>query len=222
MKSMDLRPVSIPIQTLRRLPYYLNYLKGLKEGDRQTISATIIAEELDLNQVQVRKDLAHVCKKGKPKIGYLVKELIYDIENQLGYYNTNSAALIGVGNLGRALLSYNGFDNYGLTIAAAFDVDRSIIGREIDGKMVFPLEKLENMCKRLGIHMGIITVPANAAQEVCDLLIQSGVLAIWNFAPVRLTVSEGVLIQNENMAGSLASLSKHLSDRLAQADQPIS
>jgi len=202
-------------QTLQRLPFYLGYLKNLDKDKVENISATTIAEALNLNQVQVRKDLASVCSLGRPKVGYATQELIYEIEHFLGYDNAESAVIVGAGKLGKALLSYRGFEEYGLNIVAAFDMDERVVGTEESGKNIFPMNKLKNLCERMKIHIGIITVPAEYAQEVCDALVESGILAIWNFAPVHLTVPEHILVQNENMASSLAVLSKHLSQKFS-------
>ncbi len=204
---------SISKQTLRRLPVYLHYLKSLPEHPCN-ISATAIAQGLGLNDVQVRKDLAAVSCGGRPKVGYVCEELIADIECFLGFDDADSAVIVGAGNLGRALLSYGGFEKYRLNILAAFDVDDAMIGRTYAGKRILPLERLGNLCGRLNVGIGIITVPAQAAQEVCDILVASGVGAIWNFAPTHLRVPSHVLVQNENMAASLAVLSKHLSVKL--------
>ncbi len=202
-------------QTLRRLPMYLSFLKSLP-AEPANVSATFIAQQLGLHQVQVRKDLASVSSGGRPKTGYIAKELIADIERFLGYDDAASAVLVGVGHLGRALLSYEGFHGYGLNIVAAFDADRRLVDTKIAGKTVFSMERLPDLCDRLKAHIGIITVPAEAAQAVCDRLVESGVLAIWNFAPVHLTVPAHILVQNENMAASLAVLSNHLRERLEE------
>jgi len=209
---------SIPRQVLQRLPNYLSYLKGLSKEGPANISATTIANGLGLNQVQVRKDLAMVCSGGRPKIGYITEDLIAQIEHFLGYDDVRSAVLIGVGHLGRALLSYRGFEQYGLEIVAAFDTDEDLIDTEVSGKRIFPLSKLKDLRKRLGVHIGILAVPEDCAQGVCDLLIESGILAVWNFAPVHLKGNKDVLIQNENMAASLAVLSTRLAERLADED----
>ena len=203
-------------ETLKRLPLYWNYLKSLKGAEPGHISATHIASALDLYDVQVRKDLACVSSKGKPKIGYETKELIHDIEQFLGYDNQDYAALVGVGNLGRALMSYSGFQDYGLDICAAFDADEHIVGTQINGKEIQPVDKLRSVCREKKVRIGIITVPTEKAQTVCDELIAGGALAIWNFAPVNLKVPEGILVHNENMAVSLALLSKHLSEKLEE------
>jgi redox-sensing transcriptional repressor len=203
-------------ETLKRLPLYWNYLKSLKGDPPGHISATNIATALDLYDVQVRKDLACVSSKGKPKIGYDTQELILDIEQFLGYSNQDSAALVGVGNMGRALLSYGGFRDYGLDICVAFDADPSIVGSRVNGKEIQPVSRLRQVCQEKQVRIGIITVPADQAQKVCRELIEGGALAIWNFAPVNLKVPEGILVHNENMAVSLALLSKHLSEKLEE------
>ena len=208
-------------QTLQRLPFYLGYLKTLDKVTIETVSATTIAEALNLNQVQVRKDLASVCSLGRPKVGYVTQELICEIEHFLGYDNAESAVIVGAGKLGKALLGYRGFEEYGLNIVAAFDTDEHIIDSDENGKKIFPMSKLKNLCGRMKIHIGIITVPAEYAQSVCDSLVDSGILAIWNFAPVHLTVPEHILVQNENMASSLAVLSKHLSQKFSEEAQKI-
>lgn len=174
------------------------------------MSAKTIATALSLGEIQVRKDLAAVSDKGRPKIGYDTSELISDIEDRLGCTNSNDAVLIGAGKLGRALLSYKGFAEYGLNIVSAFDSDKSRCGTDENGKTVLPMEKLTDFCKRLNIRIGIITVPGSCAQEICDKLVSCGIKAIWNFAPVHLNAPEGVLVKNENMAASLALLSRHL------------
>lgn len=194
---------------LKRLPVYLSYLKSLPDGTTPYISATALANALGMGEVQVRKDLAMVSDGGRPKIGYLREGLMEDISQFLGYDNTTDAILVGAGKLGQALLGYSGFDAYGLNILAAFDVN-PVADKTDEGKPIFPMEELESFCRANQILMGIITVPATQAQQVCDKLIACGIKAIWTFAPVHLDVPENILVQNENMATSLAVLSMHL------------
>ena len=203
---------NISKQTLQRLPLYLSYIKALPADAPKNISATMIAEALQLNDVQVRKDLASVSSSGKPKVGYNVKDLVAELESFLGYDNVDDAIIVGAGSLGKALLNYSGFKAYGLNVLAAFDLCEEPV--EFQGKTIFPIDQLESVCRRMNIHIGIITVPAASAQEICDSLVKSGVRAIWNFAPVHLVVPEGILVQNENMASSLALLSNHLREQL--------
>lgn len=203
---------NISKHTLQRLPMYLSYIKGLPEDAPKNISATTIAEALQLNDVQVRKDLASVSSSGKPKVGYNVKDLIAELEAFLGYNDIDNAVIVGAGSLGKALLNYSGFKAYGLNIIAAFDLCEE--PTEFQGKTIFPIAQLESFCRKVNIHIGIITVPASSAQEICDLLVNSGIRAIWNFAPVHLVVPDGILVQNENMASSLALLSNHLREQM--------
>jgi len=181
------------------------------------VSAPVVAEMLKLNEVQVRKDFAAVSTSGgRAKIGFDVAELLDSIEHTLGYRNMDDAVLVGAGSLGHALASFRGFEEYGLRIVAAFDVDEKIIGTTVGNATVYPLDQLTMFCEENDINIGIITVPVEHAQSVCDLLVEGGVLGIWNFAPAYLRVPDDILLQNENMAASLAMLSKHLREKLSQ------
>ena len=194
---------------LKRLPGYLAYLKNMPENSSPHISATALANALGMGEVQVRKDLAMVSDGGRPKIGYLRESLIDDIEQFLGYDNTTDAVLIGAGKLGQALMGYKGFDEYGLNILAAFDANPQRDHTD-EGKPIYHIDKLAHFCRNHKVLMGIITVPAENAQQVADQLIAGGIKAIWNFAPTHLDVPQGILVQTENMATSLAVLSVHL------------
>ena len=174
---------------LKRLPGYLSYLKSLPEGTATYISATALANALGMGEVQVRKDLAMVSDGGRPKIGYLRERLMEDISQFLGYDNTTDAILVGAGKLGQALMGYSGFEEYGLNILAGFDA-KPTVKKTDEGKPIYPMEKMESFCAANQVLMGIITVPAEFAQSVCDQLIKSGIKAIWNFAPVHLDVPQ--------------------------------
>ena len=200
---------------LKRLPSYVAYLRTLSDSASPYISATALANALGMGEVQVRKDLAMVSDGGRPKIGYLRESLIEDIEQFLGYDNTTDAVLIGAGKLGQALLGYNGFDAYGLNILAAFDAKPTADATE-DGKPIYPMDQLESFCRANKVLMGIITVPTQYAQQVCDQLIACGIKAVWNFAPTHLEVPQHILVQNENMATSLAVLSMHLQAQIKE------
>jgi redox-sensing transcriptional repressor len=181
----------------------------MPEGSSPYISATALANALGMGEVQVRKDLAMVSDGGRPKVGYLREGLIDDIEQFLGYDNTTDAVLIGAGKLGQALLDYTGFEEYGVRILAAFD--QCPAREQTDaGKPILSMNQLKDFCAAHKVRMGIITVPAAHAQGVCDQLIASGIRAIWNFAPTHLDVAPNIVVQNENMATSLAVLSMHL------------
>ncbi len=200
---------------LKRLPVYLSYLKCLPQGSAEYISATALANALGMGEVQVRKDLAMVSDGGRPKIGYHRESLMEDISQFLGYDNTTDAILVGAGKLGQALLAYGGFEEYGLNIVAGFDLNPKTDKTE-EGKPILPMEELESFCYANKILMGIITVPAEQAQQVCDKLIACGIKAVWTFAPVHLDVPEHILVQNENMATSLALLSMHLQAQIKE------
>lgn len=201
--------------TIGRLPAYHRYLTEKKAEGERTVSSTAIAEALHLSAVQVRKDLAAISSAaGKPKLGFDVGDLIADIDRLLGYDNVSDAVLVGAGGLGSALVGYDGFKNYGLNIVAAFDADPARAGTEIGGIKVFPADELARLVRRLNVLIGIIAVPKEAAQGVADELIRGGVRAIWNFAPVHLNVPENIAVKNEDMAASLAILSKRLAEIL--------
>ena len=199
---------NVSLQTLRRLPVYLHYLRTVQD-QCVNISDTAIADKLGLNDVQVRKDLASVSGSGRPKTGYNTMELLQQLERYLGCGSATSTVLVGAGNLGKALMAYSGFDDYGLKIVAAFDNNPALVGKFVSGKPVYPMEKLHEICKKQNILVGIITVPATVAQDVCDILVGNGVRAIWNFAPIILRVPSNVQVENENLASSLAVLSRH-------------
>ena len=200
---------------LKRLPGYLAYLKTAPNNGSIYISATALANALGMGEVQVRKDLAMVSSGGRPKIGYIRARLIDDIEQFLGYDNTTDAVLIGAGKLGQALCGYSGFEAYGLNILAAFD-EKPAASHTQEGKPIYPMSELQNFCKTNKVLMGIITVPAQNAQEVCDQLIECGIKAIWSFATSHLEVPKGILVQYENMATSLAVLSMHLQAQIKE------
>lgn len=187
---------------LKRLPQYLRIIKEHEE--MKFISSTFIAKELNLNPILVRKDLAFVYKSdGKPGNGFEVLTIIKEIEEFLGLNEVNNAIIVGAGKLGQALLNYQGF-NTNLNIKMAFDIDEN----KCDNVRIFKLESLKKLVKNKNIKIGIITVPKENAQEVCDLMINAGIKAIWNFAPVNLKVPEEIAIKNEDLSTSVVILLK--------------
>ena len=211
---MSNSPMSIHLYN--RLISYLRLMKQLPAGRQDNISSTMISAALGIHDVQVRKDLAIVSDGGKPKVGYITKDLIVDLEHFLGHDNYTDAVLVGVGNLGKAFLSYENFKSYGLKIVAAFDRNPALIGQELEKVRVLDVTKTANICERLNIHVGIIAVPAYCAQEVCDQLIKGGVRAIWNFAPITLNAPKNIIVKNEDLAASLAVLTRQLADSIAE------
>ncbi len=200
-----MKNVQVSRASLSRLPLYLAYIKKI---DSKNVSATIIADALGLGDVQVRKDLSSVCGFGRPKTGYVTSELIKQLESYLGYDRKTKCVIIGAGQLGMALLSHNGFDRYGLDITAAFDKKFSRALKLENNKYLLTMDEFADYCKDNNIRLGIIAVPENAAQEVCDIMAKNGIKAIWNFARRELDVPEDIVIQNEDLALSLAYLKK--------------
>jgi redox-sensing transcriptional repressor len=196
---------------LRRLPDYLNLLKNLSSNGVKFISCKMIADCLNLNNEQVRKDIAMVSKEdGIPNKGREIFSLIKDIEVNLGYDNTHNAVLVGVGSLGKALMNYDGFKEYGLKIIGAFDPSREYAGKSLNGIKIYDSRKMSETLPALDAHIGIICVPASVAQDIANQLIAGGIEAIWNFAPANLSLPKDIIISNMNMATSLAVLSHEL------------
>ncbi|MBQ3220919.1 MAG: redox-sensing transcriptional repressor Rex [Clostridia bacterium] len=200
--------------TLARMPLYLHFLQEENSKGAQYISSTVIAQNISVSSVLVRKDLALVSSEaGRPKLGFAVSRLIVDIEKFLGYDNLSDAIIVGAGGLGRAFLGYEGFKNNGLQILAAFDVDEKRIGTSVAGKKILPLSELESFVAEHKIRIGIITVPKHAAQEVLNKMVGAGIQAIWNFAPAPLRVPKDIVLKTEDLAASLAMLAGKLYKR---------
>lgn len=195
--------------TLGRLPLYLQFLRELSVDDVPYISATVIAKKLSLGEVQVRKDLNSVSGTGKPKLGHKTADLIKTLECYLGQGNMTNAVLVGAGKLGKALLEFDDFEDYGVKIIAAFDCNETAIryNRTVE---ILPMNRFSEFCKSNNVHIGIITVGSGSAQSVCDQMIESGITAIWNFAPCNLDVPDGILLKQERLALSLAHLNNQL------------
>jgi redox-sensing transcriptional repressor len=205
---------------LQRYPIYLKFFKQLAEQGVESISSPKIAKELGYSEEQIRKDLQAVSDEpGRPKKGRDLHKLIETLESFLGYRDSTTAVLIGAGHLGGALLNYPNFNEMGLSIIAAFDVDPVKIGTKIGGKEIFALEKLPNLLPRLNAHIVIVCVPASSAQEVVDTAVNSGALAIWNFAPTHINVPSTVVVENVNLASSLAVLSNRLNQQLSKEEK---
>jgi redox-sensing transcriptional repressor len=195
---------------VKRLPAYLQMLRVLQGQGHEYVSGTLLATTHSLEPVIVRKDLAVTGVAGIPRRGFPVAGLITAIEQFLGWDNQTKAVLVGVGNLGTALLGYQGFETLGLRIAGAFDQDHAKIGKWVQGRRVQPISHLAAFVRRGSIRLGVLTVPAAAAQETADLMIHAGIRGIWNFSPARLNVPESIVTQKEDLAEGLAVLSHKL------------
>jgi len=193
------------IATFVRLPLYRSHLRSL-DPMPEHISAAAIAGALGFGEVQVRKDLALVFGGGRPRTGYVTKDLLAGLESVLERRGAGDAVLVGAGKVGRALLEFDGFSSYGVEIVAGFDNDTAVLGKTDSGKDILPLDKLIPFCKKHKARVGVIAVPVDQAQDVCDMLVKAGVQAIWCFTPVRLEIPNHIIVRYENLAASLAAL----------------
>lgn len=205
--NQDIKAVQLPLPTIRRYPIYLRAIKAKIAGGELTVSSAVLAEELGLDPVLTRKDLAMSGVSGKPRRGYPAKELCDAINRALGWDNATDAVLVGVGSLGRALLGYSGFEEQNLSIAAAFDSDPALVGKTIHGVKVHPMTDLTRLVQRLKVKLGILTVPTSAAQKCADEIVAAGIKGILSFCPVQIDVAADVTVQNVDLAQSLAVLS---------------
>ena len=197
----------LPLPTIRRYPVYLRCIRELIAAGELHISSAVVAEKLGLDPVLTRKDLAMAGVPGKPHRGYPATELQAAINRALGWDNTTDAVLVGVGSLGNALLGYSGFEEQNLSIAVAFDANPGLLGLTLHGVKVRPMEDLPRLVRRMKIRLGILTVPNAAAQACANQLVAAGIRGIWNFSSVQLEVPQGVIVQNVDLAQSLAVLS---------------
>lgn len=201
-----MKPKITAVPSIRRLPSYLHIIRQAREENQEYISGTVIAQELELEPIQVRKDLAITGIVGKPKKGYPVVALMAAIEHFLGWDEVQQAVLVGAGNLGTALSGYQEFQYHGLQISAAFDRDPAKVGTTIHGVPVLSLTTLPEYVRNLKPCIAILTVPSAHAQEVTDQLVEAGICAIWNFTNVKLKVPEHVTVQREDLTSGYAML----------------
>ena len=212
----------VPKSTLSRLPLYYSHICKLQQQGERYVSAASVAQSLNLNPILVRKDLSGVSSvEGKPRAGFEIDTLLNDLSEYLGYNKVDEAILVGVGSLGRLILTNKEFSSMGLDITVGFDKDPDLAGLQIGSKYILPMEKMESYIKRTGVKIGIITVPADKAQDVCDKMVKCGILAIWNFAFALLNVPQGILVKNENLPSSLALLSQQLVNKLKTNNELI-
>lgn len=200
---------------LERLIRYYRFLCELTARQSiQTITSAQMAEALDVDPTQVRKDFSAIGLVGMGRVGFDVCEICRAIRVEMGFDQAYDSVLVGAGHLGRSLLAYSGFaegfGRYGLNVVAAFDNDKRKIGRSIAGVAVRPMKGMTAFVRRRGIRLGIITVPAGVAQSVTRRLISGGVTAFWNFSPTQLAVPEGILVRNEHISRGLSEIAYHL------------
>lgn len=210
------QPKAIPEPTIRRMPKYHDYVKRKKQEGEKYLSAPRIAHRLRLDATQVTKDLAYTGITGKTKVGYNVDDLLAAIEEFLGFNHQDHAFLVGAGSLGTALVGYPGFEEYGVKIIAAFDNHPAKIGTKIRGVPVMHIDKFGDLVDRMHVSFGIITTPAEYAQQIADLMVTWGIKAIWNFSPVNILVPEHIIVQNTSIYANLAVIMNKLHYKLKE------
>ncbi len=201
---------NIPEPALRRLPWYLAYIKLLQKKGQTHVSSTQIAKKINVSSTQIAKDLSYVNVSGKTRVGYEIAVLIDVLEQFLGFTSQHRAVVLGVGSLGGALLSDSGLEQYGLKIFAGFDINDNIIGTKINNIPVYDVGEFAKRNKKLNADIGILTVPPDNAQETADFLIENGIRAIWNFTPFRIRVPEDIVLQNTSLYAHLAVMFNRL------------
>ena len=211
MASDDIKQAwKVPEPTLRRLPWYLAFVKLMKGKGETFISSTQIAKEINVDPSQVAKDLSFVNISGKTRVGYDINALVDVLEDFLGFTSQHKAFLFGVGSLGASLLHDTGLGQYGLEIVAGFDVRKDLDGSMINGIPVFHMDDFPAKQKEYGATIGVIIVPVEKAQEVTDRIIEGGIKALWNFTPFRIRVPEHIVVQNTSMYAHLAVMFNRL------------
>ena len=211
MASDDIKQAwKVPEPTLRRLPWYLAFVKLMKGKGETFISSTQIAKEINVDPSQVAKDLSFVNISGKTRVGYDINALVDVLEDFLGFTSQHKAFLFGVGSLGASLLHDTGLSQYGLEIVAGFDVREDLDGNMINGIPVFHMDDFPAKQKEYGATIGVITVPVEKAQEVTDRIIEGGIKALWNFTPFRIRMPEHIVVQNTSMYAHLAVMFNRL------------
>jgi len=212
MTASDERPrhERLPEPTLRRLPWYLAYLKLIRGRGETVVSSTRIGEETGVTPVQVAKDLSYINISGKTRVGYEVDALVGILDDFLGFSHAHRALLFGVGQLGAALMRDAGLGQYGLDIVAGFDVRPELVGSEIEGIPVYHIDDLPDRCPTLDATIAVITVPVEEAQRVTDQVLACGIRALWNFTPFRIRVPHNVVVQNTSIYANLAVMFNRL------------
>ncbi len=200
----------VPEPVLRRLPWYLAYIKLLQARGKEVVSSTYIARSIGIDPSLVAKDLSYVNIVGKTRVGYSTDEMVEVLGKFLGFVDQHRAYVFGCGNLGAALIRDKGLYQYGLDIVAGFDTSPEVIGDDSLGVPIYDMADLE--CNvRDDVRIGVLTVPVEFAQEVTDQLVAYGFRAIWNFTPFRISVPEGVVVENLSMYASLAVMFNRVS-----------
>lgn len=202
----------LPAPTIRRLPLYLSFLKSITNKERKFISAPEIAGELHIDSTQITKDFSFIKVTGKTKVGYETDNIIRAIEVFLGYNEPKKAFIVGIGSLGMALIKYNEFSEEGLEIIAGFDIDTEKIGMEINNIIIFNINKFKEIFDKTPVDIGIITVPADQAQQVTDTMTKCGIKAIWNFSATPISAPDNIIVENTSIDSGLAMIKWKLNE----------
>ena len=210
---------NVPEPALRRLPWYLAYIKLLGKKGQTHVSSTQIAKKINVSSTQIAKDLSYVKVSGKTRVGYEIEVLIEVLEQFLGFTSQHKAVVLGVGSLGGALLSDSGLEQFGLKIFAGFDVYEKVIGTKINNISVYNIEDFSLHNKAINADIAILTVPPDNAQQTADFAIQNGIRAIWNFTPFRIRVPEHIVLQNTSLYAHLAVMFNRLSVNAASDEK---
>lgn len=209
---MQEKEYKVPEPTLRRLPWYLAYAQLVQKSGELHLSSTQIASNIAVDASKVAKDLSYVNVSGRTRVGYDVNELVRVLEEFLGFTKSHKAFLFGVGSLGGALMHDNGLDHFGLEIVAGFDVKFELAGTSINRIPIHHVSTFEELQKKTGINIGILTVPTDKAQETAEMMIEGGIKAIWNFTPFRIRVPENIIVQNTSIYAHLAVMFNRLNE----------
>ncbi len=205
-------------ETIKRLSLYLRSLKRLRDKGIEIVSSEKITQSLNITSVQFRKDLSYFGEFGRRGVGYNVAKLIREIEEILGTNREWKIALVGVGRLGSALLGFPGFRSFNIKISCAFDVNPKKIGKVQNGVQIKDIAELKRIIKKENVKIAILCTPPDVAQEITEKLVEAGVRAILNFAPINLKMSQGILVSNVDVACELESLIFFLKETLEKND----
>ena len=211
-------PLEIPEVVIDRLPMYFRLISRISDEGRTVISSQELGDELDVTPAQIRKDLSYFGRFGKQGRGYSVQRLLEELRLILGLDRRWTIVVVGIGRLGRAVASYPGFQGQGFDITGRYDADPNIIGTDVDGDVVRDVAQLEEDLRRSPVDIGIVTVTANHAQEVVDVLTRGGVRAILNYTPTRIQHSDDVELKNINPVLFLQSMTYHLKRRATERE----
>lgn len=202
---------------MRRLPWYLSYVRTLKDKGIEYVSSTQISRDINVDSSMIAKDLSYLNIKGKTRIGYHVATLEFQLQELLGFKEMHNAVMIGTGQLGSLLMQDCGLRDYGLRIVAGFDVDPAKVGTSLGGIPIYGMDEFSDVLPGLDAEIGVITVPPECAQHVSDVIINAGIHALWNFTPFRIVVPDGIVIQNTSIYAHLALMYNRLEVRNSQS-----